>query len=98
MSGPASGVVLRPTLSRLAQPAEAPERYYVADPECQLVADPIRRANVRFRSGGVTLAGHRYRPPGVRGRIAGDRRWLARCCRRRWSLAAAARRDASRAG
>lgn len=63
MSHPDSASVLRPTLSRLAQPVEAPERYYVADSEHQLVADPSRRTDVRFRSGGVNLAGHLYRPP-----------------------------------
>jgi fermentation-respiration switch protein FrsA (DUF1100 family) len=54
---------LRPTLTRIAEPSESPERYYTADPERQLVADPNRREPVRFRSDGLGLAGHLYRPP-----------------------------------
>jgi len=53
----------RPTLTRLSEPQEGPERYYVADAEHQLVADPDRRQRVNFRSDGVQLAGHLYRPP-----------------------------------
>jgi fermentation-respiration switch protein FrsA (DUF1100 family) len=54
---------MRPTPARLTEPGDAPERYYVADAAHQLVADPARRAPVRFISEGLTLAGHLYRPP-----------------------------------
>lgn len=54
---------LRPTPARLAEPVDAPERYYVADADHQLVADPARRESVRFVSDGLRLAGHLYRPP-----------------------------------
>ncbi len=53
---------LRPTLARLAEPQDAPERYYVADGEHQLVADPSRRQRVAFASDELRLAGHIYRP------------------------------------
>ncbi|HEX6685907.1 MAG TPA: alpha/beta hydrolase, partial [Candidatus Limnocylindrales bacterium] len=54
---------LRPTLARLAEPDAAPERYYRASPDNQLVADPGRRRRVDFASDGLRLAGHLYRPP-----------------------------------
>jgi fermentation-respiration switch protein FrsA (DUF1100 family) len=54
---------LRPTQARLAESAVPSERFYVADPEHQLVADPARRQGVRFVSDGFELAGHVYRPP-----------------------------------
>jgi fermentation-respiration switch protein FrsA (DUF1100 family) len=54
---------MRPTPARLAEPVDAPERYYVADADHQLVADPARREPVRFVSEGLLLAGHLYRPP-----------------------------------
>jgi uncharacterized protein len=54
---------LRPTSSRLAEPPDAPERYYQASPAHQLVADPGRRQRVSFASDGLSLAGHLYRPP-----------------------------------
>jgi fermentation-respiration switch protein FrsA (DUF1100 family) len=52
---------LRPTQIRLTEPSDP--RHYVADAEHQLMADPARRRPVRFRSDGVQLAGHLYRPP-----------------------------------
>jgi X-Pro dipeptidyl-peptidase (S15 family) len=55
-------VALRPTPSRLAEPLDAPERYYQASPDRQLVADPARRRRTDFVSDGVRLAGHLYRP------------------------------------
>jgi fermentation-respiration switch protein FrsA (DUF1100 family) len=57
-----SVITLRPTPVRLAQPGEAPEKYYQASPENQLVADPGRREPVSFMSDGLRLAGHLYSP------------------------------------
>jgi fermentation-respiration switch protein FrsA (DUF1100 family) len=54
---------LRPTPARMAEPVDAPERFYVADPDHQLVADPNRRQPVHFDSDGLRLAGHLFRPP-----------------------------------
>jgi len=54
---------LRPTPARLAEPSEGSERFYVADPEHRLVADPGRRVDASFVSDGLRLAGHLYRPP-----------------------------------
>jgi fermentation-respiration switch protein FrsA (DUF1100 family) len=56
-------VTLRPTPSRLVEPPDAPERYYQASPDRQLVADPARRRRTDFVSDGVRLAGHLYHPP-----------------------------------
>lgn len=56
---------IRLTPTPLATPDEAPERYYQADSEHQLVADPSRRSAVKFVSAGLRLAGHLYRPPQV---------------------------------
>jgi uncharacterized protein len=58
---------LRPTPARLAEPDAAPERYYQASPENQLVADPSRRQDLSFVSDGLRLAGHLYRPPNAGG-------------------------------
>jgi uncharacterized protein len=58
-------VTLRPTPARLAEPPDAPERYYQASPDRQLTADPARRRRTDFPSDGVRLAGHLYRPPGA---------------------------------
>jgi uncharacterized protein len=54
---------LRPTPARLAEPSEGSARFYVAEPEHQLIADPARRVDVNFMSDGLWLAGHLYRPP-----------------------------------
>jgi fermentation-respiration switch protein FrsA (DUF1100 family) len=62
---------MRPTPARMAEPVDAPERYYVADAGHQLVADPGHREPVRFVSDGLTLAGHLYRPPGATGSTPG---------------------------
>src|SRR4029450_1320415 len=56
-------LTLRPTPSRLVEPPDAPEQYYQASPDRQLVADPARRRRTDFVSDGVRLAGHLYRPP-----------------------------------
>jgi fermentation-respiration switch protein FrsA (DUF1100 family) len=57
-----STVRIRPTTAALADGSDP--RYYVpADARDLLHADPSRRAAVRFSSGGLTLAGHLYRPP-----------------------------------
>jgi fermentation-respiration switch protein FrsA (DUF1100 family) len=61
---------LRPTSKRLAEPLASPERFYRAPPALQLIADPSRRAPVRFDSDGISLAGHLYRPPGADARQA----------------------------
>jgi uncharacterized protein len=58
-------VTLRPTPSRLVEPPDAPEQYYQASPDRQLVADPARRHRTDFVSDGVRLAGHLYRPAGA---------------------------------
>jgi hypothetical protein len=58
-------VTLRPTPSRLVEPVDAPEQYYRASPDRQLVADPVRRRRTDFVSDGVRLAGHLYRPAGA---------------------------------
>jgi poly(3-hydroxybutyrate) depolymerase len=62
---------LRPTSAGLVEPGYAPERFYVADAERQLVADPARRQAVRFDSDGLRLAGQLFRPPQAgRGEVA----------------------------
>src|SRR5262245_15754992 len=54
-------VTIRPVESYAADP-EAAAHYLPADPSKLLKADPARRIPVRFRSGGLELAGHLYRP------------------------------------
>jgi fermentation-respiration switch protein FrsA (DUF1100 family) len=53
---------LRPTAISLAAPDPDPERYF-APADRLLEPDPSRRAEVRFMSDGLSLAGHIYRPP-----------------------------------
>jgi hypothetical protein len=58
--------MIRPTPQAIAETAdEDRSRYFQADPEHQLVADPSRRQEVTFASDGLSLAGHLYRPPNV---------------------------------
>lgn len=54
---------IRPTTAAAAEPVDD-LHYLPANPVDLLHADPSRRTSVRFKSGGVTLAGHLYRPPG----------------------------------
>jgi uncharacterized protein len=54
-------VTIKPTARRLASPDPAAEDFY-APARRLLEADPGRRAEVRFLSDGLTLAGHLYRP------------------------------------
>jgi uncharacterized protein len=52
---------LRPTAAAIQEPMD--DRYYVPkDPDNLLRADPSRRTSVRFKSAGLELAGHLYRP------------------------------------
>ena len=69
-SPPASSIRIRPTAVALAEGAGGADHFLPEDPANLLVADPARRSPVTFASGGVTLAGHLYRPPGV---TAGER-------------------------
>jgi fermentation-respiration switch protein FrsA (DUF1100 family) len=57
-------VRIRPTAIAAAEPLDDPH-YLPADPGNLLHADPSRRSPVSFRSGGLNLAGHFYRPAGV---------------------------------
>lgn len=57
---------IRPTAAAAAEPVDDPH-FLPADPADLLHADPGRRTAVRFKSQGVTLAGHFYRPPGLAG-------------------------------
>jgi uncharacterized protein len=55
-----------PTPQAIAEIADEDlSRYYQADAEHQLIADPSRREDVSFDSDGLSLAGHLYRPAGV---------------------------------
>src|SRR4029450_5459786 len=56
-------LTLRPTPSRLVEPPDAPEQYYQASPDRQLVADPARRRRTDFVSDGGGPARHPDRPP-----------------------------------
>jgi dipeptidyl aminopeptidase/acylaminoacyl peptidase len=60
MSAPRS-VWIRPTAAALREPANNPH-FLPERPENLLTADPQRRSPVRFKSAGLTLAGHLYRP------------------------------------
>jgi len=53
---------IRPTMMAMAEPVED-SHFLPANPKDLLKADPKRRSPVRFRSAGLTLAGHLYRPP-----------------------------------
>lgn len=55
---------IRPTAAAAAEPVDD-LHYLPADPANLLHADPSRRTGVRFKSAGLTLAGHLYRPPGL---------------------------------
>ena len=59
-----TSVTLEPTPRVLARPDPSPEEYY-APGDRLLEPDPSRRADVRFDSDGLALAGHLYRPPGA---------------------------------
>jgi fermentation-respiration switch protein FrsA (DUF1100 family) len=59
-----ASLTLEPTPRVLSRPDPSPAEYY-APSDRLLEADPSRRADVRFDSGGLALAGHLYRPPGV---------------------------------
>ena len=54
-----SSIRLRPAAAAIAEEPD-PSRYFTG---ALLKADPSRRTDVTFDSGGVTLAGHLYRPP-----------------------------------
>lgn len=55
---------IRPIQQALQDPGDP--RYFEAErPELALRPDPARRSRVSFQSGGLELAGHLYRPPGV---------------------------------
>jgi hypothetical protein len=60
-----ASVRIRPTAVALEEPGDETRDFLPEDPADLLIADPARRSGVSFRSGGVMLAGHLYRPPGV---------------------------------
>jgi dipeptidyl aminopeptidase/acylaminoacyl peptidase len=60
-----ASVRIRPTAGTLEEPGDEARYLLPEDPADLLVADPARRSAVSFRSDGVMLAGHLYRPPGV---------------------------------
>jgi uncharacterized protein len=64
-TGRTASVRIRPTTAALAEPGDRAHYFLPEDPANLLVADPARRSAVTFRSDGLTLAGHLYRPPGV---------------------------------
>jgi fermentation-respiration switch protein FrsA (DUF1100 family) len=66
---PVNTIRIRPTMAAAVEPVDD-NHYLPSDPALQLWADPKRRSPVRFKSNGVPLAGHLYRPPG----FAQDRR------------------------
>ena len=55
---------IRPTAAALQEPLDDPH-YVPRNPRDLLLADPGRRTAVKFKSGGLTLAGHVYRPSDV---------------------------------
>jgi uncharacterized protein len=59
-----ASLTLRSTPGTLTLPDPTPAEYY-APADRLLRADPSRRADVRFESDGLMLAGHLYRPPGA---------------------------------
>jgi uncharacterized protein len=61
---PPAVLTVRPTAELAGEPLADPH-YLPADPAQLLVADPSRRSAVAFKSDGIRLAGHLYRPPGV---------------------------------
>ena len=52
---------IRPTTAAIQEPMDGPH-YVPNDPRNLLKADPTRRKLVKFKSAGLTLAGHLYRP------------------------------------
>jgi fermentation-respiration switch protein FrsA (DUF1100 family) len=56
---------IRPTTVAAQEPVDDPH-YLPADPHNLLRADPSRRIPVTFQSAGWKLAGHLYRPPGIK--------------------------------
>jgi fermentation-respiration switch protein FrsA (DUF1100 family) len=58
-------VRVRPAATVLAEDGNDPRYFLPEDPGNLLHADPARRSPVGFASGGATLAGHLYRPPGI---------------------------------
>jgi uncharacterized protein len=58
--------ILEPVTTYAADPA-GKAHYLPEDRTNLLKADPARRTAVRFRSAGLNLAGHLYRPPGAGG-------------------------------
>jgi fermentation-respiration switch protein FrsA (DUF1100 family) len=52
---------IRPVAAAMQEPSDDPH-YLPKDPKNLLVANPARRESVRFRSAGLNLAGHLYRP------------------------------------
>src|ERR687891_2413584 len=57
----AASLRIRPTAATAAEALDDPH-YIPADPRNLLRADPTRRTPVHFRSAGLMLAGHLYRP------------------------------------
>lgn len=55
---------IRPTTMAAAEPMED-THFLPSDPKNLLKADPRRRKHVTFRSAGLNLAGHLYRPPDI---------------------------------
>jgi fermentation-respiration switch protein FrsA (DUF1100 family) len=67
LQGPRAAEAVRvvPTAAAVAE-LEDPAQYFLPrDPDDLLTSDPARRRPVSFRSAGVTLAGHLFRPPGL---------------------------------
>jgi uncharacterized protein len=61
-----ASIRVRPTAQALSEASGEQSHFLPEDPDNLLVADPSRRNPVTFESAGVTLAGHLYRPPGVK--------------------------------
>jgi uncharacterized protein len=64
-TGRAASLRIRPTSVALEEAGDETRYFLPEDPADLLIADAARRSAVTFRSDGVTLAGHLYRPPGV---------------------------------
>jgi uncharacterized protein len=61
---PTATIRIRPTTTAAQEPTDDPH-YVPSDPKDLLHADPGRRVPVKFKSAGLTLAGHLYRPRGT---------------------------------
>jgi fermentation-respiration switch protein FrsA (DUF1100 family) len=59
---------IRPTTAAIQEPLDDPH-YLPKDPRNLLKADMARRSPVKFKSAGLTLAGHLYRPQKLSARI-----------------------------